>query len=77
MAIKNWHGGKLVLCWAVALSAVVGALNLPTFDYLRWNASTTPQDWVLAVVVDTVATVGPVVLFALTWKWFSEKEKKG
>ena len=75
MAIKNWHWGKLVLCWVAGLTAAT---------YAAWLSGAitpdrTPMDKqiVAGVLVVGGLLVAPIVVFVVTWKWLSGKEKKG
>ena len=71
MAIKNWHGGKLVLVW------VVGLLGYPLLRFVIEEARPdTGAGVVLVYVVLGLAVALLVTPLVVSWKWFSAREKK-
>jgi hypothetical protein len=71
MAIKNWHWGKLIICWVVG-----GVLSWFSFSVLAYGRG--PEDtgqMILAVVYFLLMIGSPIFLIVVTWKWLSGKEK--
>jgi hypothetical protein len=74
MAIKDWHWGKLVLCWVAGLAASYGGFLLAS----QQRPADPSVALVLTMVCVMVVTVAiPIILFVLTWKWLSGKEQTG
>ena len=71
MAVRNWHPGKLGLCWVVGIVLIwmsfniIGEGGIPKSEAERYFNVT--------VLVTLLLT--PIALFVLTWKWFSGREK--
>jgi hypothetical protein len=74
MAIRDWHWGKILLCWVAAGASAISARavveNGPPDE--RYSAI-----WVLAVVYMAAGLfAAPAAAFVVTWKWLSGKERK-
>jgi len=76
MAIKNWHIGKIVLCWVAGLFMMFlgfAFLSQPASDALD-----TGFGMALLMLIGATTFVGlPIFLFVVTWKWLSGREKTG
>ncbi len=75
MAIKNWHVGKIILCWVAGLLMIFFVLPfLGTIAGAVFDESSVPG-W-LAILLWLVVWVGLLILlFVMTWKWLSGREK--
>ena len=74
MEIKNWHWGKLIVCWVVGLfvfvvwGSVVATALLPAgFDGI--GIPDPASDWFLGSVVKSLVLGPLIVLLTITWKW--------
>jgi len=68
MAIKNWHAGKIVLCW-------VAGLFMMSVSFAIMNEM--PGGVALFLFFATFLVGSPIFLFVVTWKWISGKERTG
>ncbi len=76
MAIKNWHGGKLVLVWVVFV--VPGFLLMPLWGLVidnAWYAGVGGRDMVIVLVLLGLAVALLATPLVVSWKWFSSREK--
>jgi hypothetical protein len=71
MAIKNWHGGKLVIVWIVALGiAWFGMETARALDDMRVSEPVIIGAFLLLMI-------GPAAgALVVTWKWLSGKERQ-
>lgn len=74
MAIKDWHWGKLVLCWIAGLSAV--SIGFGLANEIPYSSASLDQKIIVYILTVGGTIVAPVVLFVLTWKWLSGKEPR-
>ena len=72
MAIKNWHFGKIVLCWVAGLLMMFLALPIGVAMERSRGLYSVPSLLVLIFLVGL-----PIFLFVVTWKWLSGREKTG
>ncbi len=71
MAIKDWHGGQLVVLWVGAFLAAVIAVMVIYFAV--------PEDdppWMIVGIVLAAILATPGVLLVITWKWFAGKRQR-
>ena len=66
VAIKQWHPGKIVMVWLVAVAF---------FVLVKEVLSTDRSDWAGWFVL-TVSSIGPAVALVLTWIWLTGREGK-
>jgi hypothetical protein len=64
MAIRNWHGGKILLLWVwgIVVSGVVLKILEGTRDFVRGF-----------ILIGAIIVI-PMILSVITWKWLSGKE---
>jgi len=67
MAIKDWHGGQLVVLWGSGV--VSGSIEFLVF-YMVINEG--GPDWIALIALAALLAT-PVVLLVVTWKWFGGK----
>lgn len=72
MAVKNWHWGKLILCWVAS-----GLLAWVAFTLSQERTPDDPTFRFIGAGLMLIGFIGsPVTVFALTWRWLSGKEKR-
>jgi len=76
MAIKNWHVGKIVLCWIAGL--VLIGLSIFLLNDLLYHSELSPiLEFIIGLLLLALLVGSPLFLFVVTWKWFSGRERKG
>ncbi len=70
LAIKDWHGGQLVVLWvgaflACCIAAMVLYFSVPEGD----------PPWIVWIVLAAILAT-PIVLLVITWKWFAGKRQR-
>ncbi len=74
MAIKDWHGGQLVILWVGAFLAA--AIALMALYFVGTFSDPVGIAWiVIASIVLPAILATPVVLLVITWKWFGGKRQ--
>ncbi len=74
MAIKDWHGGQLVILWVGAFLAVAIALMVVYFVGTFSDPVGIARIVILSIVLAAILAT-PVVLLVITWKWFGGKRQ--
>ena len=77
LAIESWHGGKVVLVWIMAF--VIGLILWLAVVGTEWDSilGMSEGTWIAMIVALFVVLI--VMFFsvvALTWRWFSGREKR-
>ena len=72
---REWHGGKLVIVWLVAL--LIGWLALAIYESEPWDVGfyPTPLDGLTLGAVIAVLASASVIPISLTWIWLGHKER--
>lgn len=76
MAVKEWHGGKIVLLWVVAAAAtfVLIVVGVGMADCYDCTDLTNTYGQLIAVL----GAVGPfIVSVVVTWRWLGGRERSG
>ncbi len=71
LAIKDWHGGQLVVLWVGAFLAAVIVVMVLYFAVPEGDPV-----WIVVWIVLAAILTTPVVLLVITWKWFGSKRQR-
>jgi len=69
MAIRNWHGGKIIICW------IVGLVSIFIFHEVTDGPPPSEDEWWIAGPILVALLIPPVFALVSTWKWLTGREK--